>query len=117
MPIKSRKSTHDNYSSKRRIAFVMIRLGLRTILRMSASFAVSRIRAPCNRHNYRILKANNTSLANRKRHRNNGIYKLTCSMFLSVVGVNVDVVLVGTPLWIPSNETSCNDTNIHKAFD
>lgn len=41
-------------------------------------------------------------------------YKLTCSMFLSVVGVNVDVVLVGTPLWIPSNETSCKMKQLQK---
>lgn len=31
-----------------------------------------------------------------------------CSILRNVVGVNVGVVLVGTPLWSPSSETSCN---------
>lgn len=35
-------------------------------------------------------------------------FRLTCSIFRSVVGVNVAVVLVGTPLCIPSKDTSCN---------
>lgn len=36
-------------------------------------------------------------------------YTLTCSIFLKVVGVKVAVVRVGTPLCMPSNETSCNE--------